>query len=60
MNETDEKRKRRTYSAPEIRRVELKPEESLSLGCKQAPPPGGDFLDTNGCVADNCFATSGS
>jgi hypothetical protein len=34
MNEREKLPERRTYSKPEVRRVELRPEESLAAGCK--------------------------
>ena len=60
MNEGN--RKRRAYSAPEISHVELNPEESLSVGCKQDPGPvATDFKPTvNGCVVEQCYSDSGS
>jgi len=53
-----EKPVRRLYEKPEIRMVELKPEEALSAGCKTMTPgscgPPGD------CIAAGCFSTYGS
>ena len=45
---------RRPYVKPELRRVHLTPEESLSTGCKfasNAGPAGSD------CVVTGCFGT---
>ena len=47
--ETDECRK--PYAKPEIRRVTLKPEESLSAGCKTL---GGSFPAASPCDANTC------
>jgi hypothetical protein len=51
--ETSEDRKR--YSKPEIRRVQLKPEESLVAGCKtlSTSASGGPALGP--CDANSCF-----
>jgi hypothetical protein len=51
--ETSESRKR--YVKPEIRRVELKPEESLVAGCKtlSTSASGGPALGP--CDATSCF-----
>ena len=43
---------RRRYAKPELRRVELRPEESLAGGCKtsSAMDPG-----ATGCATNSCF-----
>jgi hypothetical protein len=48
--ETTENRK--AYVKPEIRRVELKPEESLVAGCKVV---GGSAAGPNLCELSVCF-----
>jgi len=42
---------KKPYAAPAIRRVQLHPEESLTVGCKNVstPGPGGD------CVLSSCL-----
>jgi hypothetical protein len=42
---------RRHYSKPEIRRVELQPQECLAAGCKTLSivAPGATGCDTNSC-----------
>jgi hypothetical protein len=47
-----EKPHRKPYSKPEVRRVELTPEESLATGCKY-PTAGGPFTT---CENGPCFA----
>jgi len=44
-------RARRRYSKPEIRRVELRPQECLAAGCKTLSivAPGATGCDTNSC-----------
>lgn len=37
---SDSEKERRPYVKPEMRRVELKPEESLSAGCKMVGTGG--------------------
>ena len=34
MNQNQDRHRRRTYAKPELRRVELRAEESLAAGCK--------------------------
>lgn len=54
MSDQEElKSERRAYSKPELRRVQLSPEESLSTGCKitTQPAPGGP----NTCTTGSCF-----
>jgi len=34
MNQNQDRDRRKTYAKPELRRVELKAEESLAAGCK--------------------------
>jgi hypothetical protein len=54
-----ETRARRPYEKPEIRRIELRPEEALSVGCKTL---GGTECNSGDCVANPapCFVTYGS
>jgi hypothetical protein len=60
MDERD--RKRRPYSSPQLSHVELKPEESLSVGCKQdwGTPATEYNLSGNGCLEAPCFDQPGS
>ena len=50
-DEASNDRRRRRYSKPEIRRVELKPQECLAAGCKTLSivAPGATGCDTNSC-----------
>lgn len=45
------KRERRPYSSPEVKRVELKTEESLAAGCKTSgtSAPGASPCNSNSC-----------
>ena len=45
--------RRREYNKPELRRVELKPEESLAAGCKTLAGGGG----AGPCELTSCFFT---
>ncbi len=58
MNQNEEpKLKRKPYGKPEIRRVQLSPEESLSAGCKL--PASGTAPAISPCTANSCaFAGS--
>lgn len=48
----DTAKERRPYAKPEMRRVELKPEESLAAGCKMVGTPG----PANPCdLGGQCF-----
>jgi hypothetical protein len=51
-NENQEARK--AYVKPEIRRVTLKPEETLVAGCKTLS--GGSASSVSPCSASSCFA----
>lgn len=46
------KDERKPYVKPEIRRVQLKPEESLVAGCKT---PGGGGAGPPTCALSGCF-----
>lgn len=50
-NETNEDRK--PYEKPDIRRVTLKPEESLAAGCKMI---GMSASTASPCSVNGCFA----
>jgi len=52
MNEKRIRGERRKYSAPELRRVELRPEESLVTGCKTA---GGTLCAGGDCMLNGCM-----
>ena len=60
MKETTQERTRRPYSTPELWRVELKPEETLSTGCKVNSTPGGGPANINDCITDNFMMDFGS
>lgn len=47
----EEKKERRRYEKPEVRRVTLQPEESLAAGCKttMSSAPGGGTCESNSC-----------
>lgn len=46
--------KDRTYTKPELRRIPLKADEVLSVGCKMSTPPGAPLGAT--CTAAACFS----
>ena len=50
----DARRGRKIYGKPEVRRIELRPEESLAAGCKtmsssETGQPSGTPCSVNGC-----------
>jgi hypothetical protein len=56
MNQNQDGRNRKAYSKPEVRRVELKPEESLAAGCKTAAATNSAILQTDQpCNVGSCF-----
>ena len=55
MHKKEARGSRKLYGRPEIRRIELKPEENLAAGCKtmssmQPGQPGG-----TPCTVGSCF-----
>jgi len=53
-NNEEARRSRKTYGKPEVRRIELRPEESLAAGCKtlsssESGQPSGTPCTVNGC-----------
>jgi hypothetical protein len=52
MTEHKEKPVRRPYEKPEVRIVELKPEEALAAGCKTL---GGNQCVGGDCQLNGCF-----
>jgi hypothetical protein len=59
MSDRQDRPHRKLYEKPQIRRIELKPEEALSIGCKTM---GGNECNGGDCVtnATPCFVTYGS
>jgi len=51
MQDNEASNDRRRYAKPEIRRVELRPEECLAAGCKTISlvAPGATGCSTNSC-----------
>ena len=53
-NNEEGRRGRKAYGKPEVRRIELRPEESLAAGCKtmsssESGQPSGTPCSVNGC-----------
>ena len=57
MKQQKDKLVRRPYEKPEIRIVELKPEEALVAACKTMSLGS---CGPDNCLVGNCFATTGS
>ena len=50
--------KRKSYQKPQIKQVNLVPEEAVLVGCKSPADPGGKLAGSNNCGtrADFCYA----
>ena len=55
MNQNQDGNRRKTYSKPELRRVELKPEETLAAGCKTNSDMKVGAAVPRPCSVGSCF-----
>ncbi len=55
MNQNQDRNRRKTYAKPELRRVELKPEESLVVGCKTMSDMKIGAMTARPCEVGGCF-----
>ncbi len=55
MNQNQDRNRRKTYAKPELRRVELKPEESLVVGCKTMSDMKVGATTPRPCEVGGCF-----
>jgi hypothetical protein len=59
MQGKENKKNRKTYAKPRLRKIELKADEVLAVGCKTgAPDPKG--IGNYGCTNGFCSSTPGS
>ena len=55
MNQNQDRHRRKTYAKPELRRVELKAEESLAAGCKTISDTKVGATMPRPCEIGSCF-----
>jgi hypothetical protein len=55
MNENEGRANRKAYGKPEVRRIELKPEESLAAGCKTVSDSQSGQAPGTPCSVNGCF-----
>ena len=55
MKENEARGTRKLYGKPEIRRIELKPEESLAAGCKTMSSMQPGSMSPAPCTVNSCF-----
>lgn len=55
MNQIEKRRERKRYSTPELRRVQLKSEESLAAGCKTISQSAPGSPPIGPCSGNSCF-----
>ena len=55
MNNEESRRGRKAYGKPEVRRIELKPEESLAAGCKTLSSSESGQAPGTPCTVNGCF-----
>ena len=55
MNKDEARQGRKAYGKPEVRRIELKPEESLAAGCKTATGASTGNTAPTPCAVSSCF-----
>ncbi len=55
MNQNQDRHRRKTYAKPELRRVELKAEESLAAGCKTISDMRVGASVPRPCTIGSCF-----
>ncbi len=55
MNQNQDGNRRKTYAKPELRRIELKPEESLAAGCKTLSDMKVGASVPRACNIGSCF-----
>ncbi|MFT5173283.1 MAG: hypothetical protein ACI8W7_001457 [Gammaproteobacteria bacterium] len=52
MNKPTERKSRRPYEAPRLRRIRLAADEVMAKGCKMATPSAG--FQGSGCLSGGC------
>ena len=55
MNQNQDGDRRKTYAKPELRRVELMPEERLAAGCKTTSDMKVGASVPQACSINSCF-----
>lgn len=55
MNQNQDGNRRKAYAKPELRRIELKPEESLAAGCKTMSDMQASASVPQPCSVGSCF-----
>jgi len=50
--------KKKTYSSPEIKKIDLTPEEAVLAGCKTVASPTGKTAGPNSCANKDYFCYS--
>ena len=55
MHKKEARGSRKLYGRPEIRRIELKPEENLAAGCKTMSSMQPGSMSPAPCTVGSCF-----
>ncbi|MBU4305386.1 MAG: hypothetical protein KJ893_07200 [Candidatus Omnitrophica bacterium] len=53
-----EKKNRKAYQKPQVKKIDLTPQEAVLAGCKSTPSPTGRIAGSNNCGTRDNFCST--